>query len=347
MKKYNVLVTAVGSASVGEQLIKALRHSALPLHITAGDCSSTTFGSFLGDNTCLLPPASHAEYIETLLAYCVEHEICAVFPGSEAELPVLARNADVFSSRGVYVAVQPERILQLCLDKCSLFDTLHERGVRVPRYQRIRHLEQISAVVYPVVLKPSRGTGGSADVYIAQNSEELELFARYLFKSRGEFMIQEYVGTAEEEYTVGVLSDGYGRFLGSIALHRTLAPAISRRLRVPNYTGRNELGAYLVVSSGVSQGHIGDYADVCRQCVTIADTLGSCGPMNLQCRFVDGVVCLFEINPRFSGTSYMRALAGFNEAELLFRRHVLREELPSRISVAEKTILRTLQEIVV
>ena len=37
------------------------------------------------------------------------------------------------------------------------------------------------------------------------------------------------------------------------------------------------------------------------------------GPANIQCRVVDGVPYAFEVNPRFSGTTYFRTLLGVNE----------------------------------
>jgi len=44
-----------------------------------------------------------------------------------------------------------------------------------------------------------------------------------------------------------------------------------------------------------------------------AEALKPFGPCNFQLRLRDGVPYIFEINPRCSGGSYIRALAGFNE----------------------------------
>ena len=46
-----------------------------------------------------------------------------------------------------------------------------------------------------------------------------------------------------------------------------------------------------------------------------------------QCRYVGDQVVTFEINPRFSGTTFIRALAGYNEPDLLLRREVLGESV--------------------
>ena len=86
--------------------------------------------------------------------------------------------------------------------------------------------------------------------------------------------------------------------------------------------GRPELGPTLAISSGISQGRIVDAAPVLRTAEAIAQGLGSVGPLNIQGRISRGTFVPFEINPRFSGTSPMRAMAGFNEPELLIDWHL-------------------------
>jgi carbamoyl-phosphate synthase large subunit len=47
--------------------------------------------------------------------------------------------------------------------------------------------------------------------------------------------------------------------------------------------------------------------------VRVAEALGSHGPCNFQFRLRDGEPVVFEINARFSGTTPVRAIFGFNE----------------------------------
>src|SRR5262249_2137988 len=143
-------------------------------------------------------------------------------------------------------------------------------------------------------------------------------------------MVQEYVGRPDAEFTVGVLFDMEGRFLNSIALQRDLEPTLSVRLRVPNRTGRAELGDTLVISSGYSQGRIASSPDVTLPCERIAAALRPRGAINIQCRWTDGGVQVFEVNPRFSGTTSVRAMAGYNEPDVLLRMRFLGERFPVR-----------------
>jgi len=52
---------------------------------------------------------------------------------------------------------------------------------------------------------------------------------------------------------------------------------------------------------------------------------------------------VFEINPRFSGTTSLRAIAGFNEPDVLIRKYLLKEKV-DKINYEEGHILRGLDE---
>jgi carbamoyl-phosphate synthase large subunit len=79
---------------------------------------------------------------------------------------------------------------------------------------------------------------------------------------------------------------------------------------------RSPLGT---ISSPYSQGLISPFESYRRAAEQIATKIGSVGPLNIQGRVKDGVLMPFEINPRFSGSTYLRALAGFNEIDLFLR----------------------------
>jgi carbamoyl-phosphate synthase large subunit len=178
----------------------------------------------------------------------------------------------------------------------------------------------------PWIIKPTQG-GGSSAVFIAQDSHELRFFTDYLLEYNYTPLVQTYVGSVDHEYTVGILHSPNGELMGSMVIHRQILSGLSNRFRLPNRTGRSELGSALAVSSGISQGRIVNCPLVQARAEEIADTLGSIGPLNIQGRLVGEDFVPFEINPRFSGTTPMRALAGFNEPELLIRWHLQPDSL--------------------
>ena len=99
-----------------------------------------------------------------------------------------------------------------------------------------------------------------------------------------------------------------------------------------------------MISSGISRGDIGRFPEVTAQCKEIAKAIGARGPINIQCRLVDGVVKVFEINPRFSGTTSLRAMVGYNEPDILLRRHVYGLDVEPDFEFEEATIIRSLIE---
>jgi carbamoyl-phosphate synthase large subunit len=152
------------------------------------------------------------------------------------------------------------------------------------------------------------------------------------------------VGTPEQEYTVGVLHDMEGNYINSIAVKRAFTGQLNVRMSVANVTKNAELGTRLLISSGVSQGAIGRFPEVTSQCKEIAKAIGARGPLNIQCRLVRGAVKVFEINPRFSGTTSLRAMVGYNEPDVLMRVHLFGETVKTDFTYQEGYILRKLVE---
>lgn len=340
-----VVVTGVGGGAIGEQVLKALRLAETRYEVIGTDTSRLSRGLALVEHARIVPPATDSGYLEHMLEICATHAARAVFAGSEPELRVLARGRDEFESRGIFLPINPTEVIETCLDKDLTMRFLASHGFCVPRSVRIDDQSQLDAVDFlPVVLKPFIGGGGSADVAIAQNRNELLAFGRYLLASGRRLIAQEYIGTPDSEFTVGVLTSMTGELINSIAVRRLTMSALGNRVKVPNRTGRAELGKLLVISSGISQGEIGPYPEVTATCELIAATLGSRGPLNIQCRFVDGRVVVFEINPRFSGTTSLRAMVGYNEPDVLVREALLGEVVPRRFPYRSGIILRGLEE---
>jgi hypothetical protein len=77
---------------------------------------------------------------------------------------------------------------------------------------------------------------------IAQTKEEIEVFCKYLLTIYQEFIVQEYVGTPDSEYTVGVLNTMDGEFINSIAVHKSIETALNNRIKIKNRTGIEKLG---------------------------------------------------------------------------------------------------------
>lgn len=343
-----VLITAIGGGGHGEQILKALKLAEPGRYRLIGADAQPHCPQFaLVDDHLTLPFASDPSYMDALLEACDTYGIKALFHGCEPELKLFSQNRALIEERGIFLPVNPATVIDLCMNKEATNAKLAELGFEAPRFMRVTSKDDLKAIDwYPVVVKPSIGGGGSANVYIAQDERELLSLMDYLGLEHiaGSYIVQEYVGTPEDEYTVGVLFDMDGQYLNSIALNRYLSGQLNIRTSVPNRTSRTALGSKLVISSGVSHGHVGRFKKITSQCVDIAKAIGARGAINIQCRFVDGKVRVFEINPRFSGTTSIRAMMGYNEPDILMRKHVLGENITPDFSYEEGDVLRGLIE---
>lgn len=340
-----VMVTGVGGGGHGEQILKALRLAKKEYSIIGTDLSKNSLGLLKADVPYTVPHASHPEYMHDILKICRKHRVRALFHGSEPEMRVMATNRERIEAAGIFLPINPNNVLDICLDKSKTARFLEKKGFNSPKNITVRcpaDLEEIDFL--PAVIKPSIGGGGSANTMLAQTKGQLMMCGEYLSSLYDEFIVQEYIGTPESEFSVGVLMSMDGALINSIAVNRSILSALSNRIKVPNQTNDPRFGKFLAISSGVSQGRIGKFPEVTGPCEQIAQTLGCKGPVNIQCRYVNNKVYVFEINARFSGTTSLRAMVGYNEPDLLVRKHVLGEEIAANFEYESGYIARGLEE---
>jgi carbamoyl-phosphate synthase large subunit len=317
MDNISVLVTGIGGGSHGEQILKALRLSEdLKLTLIGTDVTEITTGKRLVDHFYKVPFANDESYKNTLLQIISKHNVQFVFHGSEPELRFLSDNRDLFEKLNVGHPLNSREVIDLCMDKYKTFEVLKELGVSVGRYEKINSLSDLENVdFFPLVLKPSTGSGGSAHVNICFDHDDLNLSATYMLKYGVDIVAQEYIHS-EDEFTIGVSSDKDGNILGSIAIRRILGNSLSTRLKI----SRDDI-TYMI-STGISQGEIVKDDAIIKQAERVAKGVKSVGPLNIQCRILNGVIVPFEINPRLSGTTSLRAMVGYNEPEAMIITHI-------------------------
>ena len=347
----NVLITGVGGGGYGRQVLKALRMAKTPYTIVGTDVSPISMGLYEVDKSYIVPSASDSTYMSKILDICQQETISVLVTGSEPELLKVSENRSEFEERGILLLINTPDVLKICMDKWETYNFLMSNGFNCPGSLLIE--DELNLGSYdigrslnlPVIIKPALASGGSSNAFLAQDLEELDFFIKYLKKQGLKPMVQEYVGSYEEEYTVGVLTDiSEGNLIGSIAVKRQILSALSNRIKIKNrYSGRDK-SDILAISSGISQGIIDDFSDVTRYCEEIAVKLGSRGPLNIQCRKAEEKVYPFEINPRFSGTTSLRAMVGYNEPDILIRKHVLGEDIPN-MEYKKGVIVRGLSEL--
>jgi carbamoyl-phosphate synthase large subunit len=326
-----ILVAGIGGASLGSEILKSLRHAGA-YDVFGCDVSPLAFGHYLEGLAGTFVPDRRA-YAESVLDACAARGIRAVIPGAEEPLLLLSREAERFRSAGIAVAGNAPEVVATCADKGRLFERCLELGISAPRTVTVRDVRELPDLAGPLIVKPAVGSGGSSLVFLASDIEEAAVHLRLILKNRAAAVVQEYVPVDEGEFTVGVLTLPDGTLAGSVALRRLLHSKLSVALH-------SRVG---IVSSGYSQGLIEDSPAVRRQAEHIAHALGSRGPLNVQARLRHGVLLPFEINPRFSASTYLRTLAGFNEVHI-FLDALLHGRTPPPFRLREGYYLRSLTE---
>jgi carbamoyl-phosphate synthase large subunit len=330
-KSKRVLIAGIGGASLGTELAKCL--TLADRYIVYGcDISPLAYGHYLTDfqKTFLV---ERTGYVDSVIDLCIQEKIDYVVPGGEEPMLLLGMAQNTLEDNGIRLAGNSLEVIEICSDKARTFQYLLDLGLPVPRTVMISATQQLDNMSFPCIIKPAVHSGGSSFVFLAKDKEEASIYAKYLVENSLSPIAQEYIPHDDGEFTVGVLSLPDGRMVGSIALKRLFNAKLSVLMK-------GEAG---LISSGYSQGFINDFPEVRKTAENIAQALSSVGPINVQGRVKDGLFIPFEVNPRFSASTYLRALAGFNELDI-YLQYQATGKLSPPVSLRYGYYLRSLSE---
>jgi carbamoyl-phosphate synthase large subunit len=315
--KANVVVTAAGSV-VAQGIMKCLRLASsmqdapVEYRIVATDVSPLAAGLYRSDKGCLVPEATAPDYVGSLIRLARGESATAIFVGSDEELgPVTESRARIEDETGAKVIVNPPEVLAAGRDKWETFVTLKRLGLPHANSALPDGMDSfVRDNAFPLVVKPREGHG-SVGFHVVKDREGAREAISTIQQMGWRPLLQEFLGDGDQEYTTGVVTAASGGdVVSSISMRRTLK-------------GGQTYKAF-----------IDDYRDVRRSAEEIAMKLGCRGPLNVQARMVGGQLKVFELNPRLSASCPMRAVAGVNEPDILYRNSVLGEEI--RVSSYEK-----------
>lgn len=306
MNKINIGVTGTGSL-IGQAIIKSIKKSDLvdKVEIIGFDYFNNTIGSLWCQKNIILPDILKVENEEkwkkVIFETIIKEKISILFVGVDFELLLFAQlKTEIEESTGCKVVVSNEQVISIGNDKYLTYKFLKDNGLKYPKTWLQTEINN-SEIKFPCILKPRVGAR-SKGVFIVKN--KVDLLEK--IKNIKEPIIQELIGNEENEYTCGVLCLD-NKVISSIALRRYLKE------------GNTSIAEY----SNSYNDKIYDYIN------KIALKLNPNGSCNLQLRCdAKGDPYLFEINPRFSGTTYMRSLFGFKEVEYTIK-YLLNMETPS------------------
>jgi carbamoyl-phosphate synthase large subunit len=313
----NVLVTAAGSV-VGEGILKCLRLASskkdapVKYRIVATDASPLAAGLYRGDKGILVPLADAADYIDSMIKVARKEGAKAIFVGSDEELgPMTRSRRQIEEETGAAVIVNPPEVLFAARDKWETFVALRKLGLPHAKSALPEGMDSfIRENAFPLVVKPREGHG-SIGFHVVRDREGAQDAISFIQQLGWHPLLQEFLGDGDQEFTTGVIVDARGKgVISSIAMRRTLK-------------GGQTYKAF-----------VDDFNDVRRSAEEVAVKLGCRGPLNVQARMVGDQLKVFELNPRISASSPIRAVAGVNEPDILYRNAVLGEKM--RVSSYEK-----------
>lgn len=297
MKKYNVLLTGTSSYGVGEGLIKVINTSLYREQINLIGASNSNLTAFknMVDKYYVLPNAIDKSYFDCLKKLVEKENIDILIPGSEAEMEVLSKNKGCFSNIDLWV--NDYEIIDLFNDKKKASDFFQQNRFYIPQtYSESLKIE----FSYPLILKPCRGKS-SENIYIVKNKEQLEA-VKSLYKAYDtKYIIQKYIEN-KEEYTMSLIN-----------LSKTKQQIfILKRILNKGAT------QYAVIEENVEIKNIA---------LRLHEILKKELILNIQLIKDKDRYCIIEVNPRFSGSSPMRQLLGFNEFDVIFSSKYLNKDL--------------------
>jgi carbamoyl-phosphate synthase large subunit len=308
-----IAITGTGSL-VGQAVIKSIKKSHLADNIVlfGFDYFQNTVGSYWCNRNELLPDILNVENVskwkDSIIKYLSDFQIQILFVGVDFELPYFSRfKAEMEAATNCIICVSNTDVINIANDKYLTYEFLKANNLNYPRTCLPGHFND-SGISFPLILKPRVGAR-SRDVYVIKNHQELS--EKLILVN--EPIIQELVGDVTNEYTCGVIFFD-DKVKASIALKRTLKE------------GNTNKCSFNTNTSDIIYEYIN----------SVAFCLKPFGACNLQLRIdKDGLPKIFEINPRHSGTTYMRALFGFNEVEYIINYLVLNKETKFNLKQGE------------
>ncbi|WP_248583351.1 ATP-grasp domain-containing protein [Nocardioides sp. InS609-2] len=312
-----VIITGAG-ALLGQGMLRSLADSQLDVTLVAADPSPLAAGLYWTPHRYLIPMADDPGYIGAIDKLLASEKPDALLVGTDVELPLFARHRHELEARhGTHIVIASSDVVAIADDKFLTYEFMRDHGFSPPVSRLpFEAGDLVSEFGFPLVVKPRVGAR-SVGLSLVWSEEEL----KHAISARDGLMVQEHVATDREEYTAGTITFG-GPCLASIVMRRDLR------------------------DGNTSRAYVEDFPELDMQVREMATVLGAWGPANFQFRADDGKARVFEINGRFSGTTPLRRLAGFNEVEMVLRHLVLGEAITQPM-IRPMSIFRHLVETVV
>lgn len=249
-----------------------------------------------------VPSVDSDGYIDHTLTICRKYNVNVVISLNDLELPVLAKNRELFEDIGVKLVVSSQDVINICFDKYKTAEYVLSLGLNTPKtfidYEQALSALNNGELNFPLVLKPRWGSG-SIGIEFVDNLDEMEVVYNLLHKKIKESILStasqgdDYILIQEKisglEYGLDIMNDLSGRNM-----------AVSVKQKLSMRAGETDKAVTV------------DNADIRNIGKTIGSELKHIG--NLDCDILerDGKYYVLELNPRFGGGYPFSHEAGVN-----------------------------------
>lgn len=274
-----VLVTAI-AGDIAQGVASIIREKFPDWCLIGIDIHRRHGGELFVDKLFQAPKASDPCYDDWLTDLISKEMIDICIPMSEAELLHLSENRKQNFADTKFIMAN-QKAIEIGSDKLTTSDYLFSIGCERPWTIPAEHIDVNTPL--PCIFKPRR-SAGSKSVFICNTLADVE-FYRNKYPSS---VLQELLLPADKEVTCAIFRSQDGR-TAVLQLLRTL---------LGGFTGWAE---------------VIEEPEITGQCTQLAETLDLRGAINVQLRLTDSGPRIFEINPRFSSTVFMRHRMGFQD----------------------------------
>ncbi len=305
---YIIGISCIGSG-VGQSVINSCRLSRLPMKTIGLGNNPFAFGAYDCDCFAYTPTIYADDYVDELLSACKKHHIDLFIPGLDDEVLIFAQNMRKFHAAGIKAIVAGEELVSLCRDKeRMILDLSQVADVFVKNYDKKTLLTDVAKgkIKFPLIAKPRSGFASRGieiikceqdvcklgDGYVIQ---ELAIPAQY--DPNRDFYLEQIsrnVNPQVSEISIQIVTDQKGELIGRMASYNKLHNGVP--LEIVSFDNA-------------------EVWEVVDRIMPRLRELGLRGPLNIQGRMTEAGLKLFEMNPRFTGITGLRALMGFNEVE--------------------------------
>ncbi len=305
-KPFHLGIGCIGSG-VGQAVIASLRLTDLPVTTIGLGTNPLAFGAYDCDQHVETGSIYDPDYVDRLIEICLAHGIALLIPGLDDEALLLARNEERLTQAGIGAIVAGSSLIELCRDKqrlCRELDAAGQLFVKTWSQQDLAGEIAAGKTVFPLIAKPRDGCASRGVLIVRDAGDLVRVPGNHILQELAiphpedpyydRFMVQldQGINPQLSELSIQLVTDQQGRLIGRMVSHNRLNNGVPIEV-IPF-----------------------EDASVWEALAPLLPKLvarGLRGPLNIQGRKTANGLKLFEMNPRFTGITGLRALMGFNE----------------------------------